>query len=180
MLSILNDTQQAIAETIIMNLNSKNALKYMEKVGHGISRATYFRQKKNLEEMKLERLEFFSKYGFEDQHIERIDNMETAKKLMWENYQQCVDPYKRVLILEKIVNIQPYLSAFYDSTAHVMLTAKKMRAFENLKSLPHAEETCQCGHVRISHMWVLGKTEDRYCNECRCKNYVQIQKSLTL
>lgn len=33
---------------------------------------------------ELERLYFMSKYGFEVQHLERIDNIENAKKFMWE------------------------------------------------------------------------------------------------
>jgi hypothetical protein len=175
MLSILNDTQKAIAETIIMNLDTKHALKYMSKVGHRISRPTYFRQKKKLEGMKLERLTFFSKYGFEEQHIERIDNLETVKKLMWENYEQCEDPYRKVLILEKIASIQPYLSEFYQSTIQVMLTTEKMNAYEKLKKLPSPQEVCKCGHKRTEHEWILGKFDNHRCDDCDCQNYDQLE-----
>jgi hypothetical protein len=56
MLSILTDTQQAIIETIRMRLDTKHALEFLKDAGIVISRATYFRQKKNVEKMKLRRL----------------------------------------------------------------------------------------------------------------------------
>lgn len=51
----------------------------------------------------------------------------SAKKFMWENYYQCTDPYKRVLILEKIVRIQPFLSAYYEATKDVMKESNLMK-----------------------------------------------------
>ena len=39
---------------------------------------------------------------------------------MWENYLDCKDPFKKVLILEKIANVQPLLSSYYDATRTVM------------------------------------------------------------
>jgi hypothetical protein len=129
MLSILNDTQQAVVETIRMNLSVKDALDYMKQVGYGVSRATYFRHKRKVERMKFERLYVMSKYGFEEQHLERIDNIEIAKKFMWENYYHCTDPYKKVLILEKIVNIQPYLSGYYEATEYAIKETQIMKQY---------------------------------------------------
>lgn len=129
MLSILSDTQQAIVETIRMRLNTVQALKYLEDVGFPISRATYFRQKRKIEGMKLKRLYHIAKIGFQDQHLERIDNCELVEKLMWENYANCKEPFKKVLILEKILHIQPYLSSYYEATTDVMKESDLMKNY---------------------------------------------------
>jgi hypothetical protein len=38
---------------------------------------------------------------------DRIDVLETVQHLIWDNYIEEKDPYKRTLILEKIVEFQP-------------------------------------------------------------------------
>lgn len=129
MISVLSDTQQAIVETIRMRLDTDQALKYLQDAGFPISRATYFRNKKKIETLKLKRLYQIAKYGFQDQHLERIDKCELIEKLMWENYEKCKDPFKKVLILEKVITIQPYLSAYYEATEHVMKESELLRQY---------------------------------------------------
>ncbi len=94
------------------------ALLYLKDVGHEMSEHTYFRKKKELEDMKLERLEFIAKH-FEDQHLHRLDKLELIENLMWENYHAEKNPSKKVKILESIVNTQPYLSSYYEVTKTV-------------------------------------------------------------
>lgn len=55
-----------------------------------------------------------------------------------------------------------------------------MRAYEKLKALPPSKEICICGHVRIKHEWILGKSENHRCYECDCKSYDQVGKNLYL
>lgn len=129
MISILSDTQQAIVETIRMKLETDQALKYLQDSGFSISRATYFRNKKKIESLKLKRLYQIAKYGFQDQHLERIDKCELIEKLMWENYEKCKDPFKKVLILEKAISIQPDLSAYYEATERVMKESDLMKTY---------------------------------------------------
>ena len=112
-----------------MRLDTIHALKYLQDVGITISRATYFRQKKKVEELKLRRLYHIAKIGFQDQHLERIDNCELIEKLMWENYNECKEPFKRVLILEKILGIQPYLSSYYEATTDVIKESDLMKNY---------------------------------------------------
>jgi hypothetical protein len=71
-----------------MRLHVPQALEYLKDAGHEMSRAKYFRLRKNVENMKLERMHYIAKY-FPDQHLERIDRCELIEKLMWENYHQC-------------------------------------------------------------------------------------------
>src|SRR5215203_7324657 len=120
MLSILSDTEKAVVETIRMRLSTEQALQSMKDNGFAISRATYFRHKKRLEEKKLERLYHMTNIGFEYQHLDRIDGLELIEKKMWEEYNKEKDHWKRVQILKYIVEIQPYLSSIYEATKLVI------------------------------------------------------------
>ncbi len=119
MLSILSDTEKAVVETIRMRLSTEHALQYMKDNGLSVSRATYFRHKKKLEEKKLERLYHMANLGFEYQHLDRIDGLELEKK-MWEEYNKEKVPWKRVQILKYIAEVQPYLSSIYDASKFVI------------------------------------------------------------
>jgi hypothetical protein len=116
MLSILSDTEKAVVETIRMRLSTEQALQYMKDNGFSVSRATYFRHKKKLEEKKLERLYHMATLGFEYQHLDRIDGLELIEKKMWEEYNKEKDLWKRVQILKYIAQVQPYLSSIYESS----------------------------------------------------------------
>src|SRR5215211_2288007 len=120
MLRILNDTEKAVVETIRMRLSTEQSLQYMKDNGFSISRATYFRHKKKLEEKKLERLYHMANLGFEYQCLDRIDDLELIEKKMWEEYNKEKDPWKRVQILKELVQIQPYLSSIYEATKFVI------------------------------------------------------------
>jgi hypothetical protein len=120
MLSLLNDTEKTVVETIRMRLSTEQALQYMKDNGFSVSRATYFRHKKKLEEKKLERLNYMANLGFEYQCLDRIDGLELIEKKMWEEYNKEKDPWKRVQILKELAQIQPFLASIYDSTKFVI------------------------------------------------------------
>jgi hypothetical protein len=120
MLSLLSDTEKAVVETIRMRLSTEQSLRYMKDNGFSVSRATYFRHKKKLEEKKLERLYHIANLGFEYQHLDRIEGLELIEKKMWEEYNKEKDPWKRVQILKTIVEIQPYLSSIYEAIKFVI------------------------------------------------------------
>ena len=116
MLSILSDSQKAVVDTITMKLKLPHALEYMQHVGHKMSERTYYRQKKQIEELKHDRMHFIAKVAYEEQHLERLDRMELVESLMWLDYHKEKDPLKRVKILTHIVNIQPFISSYYEAT----------------------------------------------------------------
>ena len=120
MLSILSDTQKAIVETVTMRLHLPQALEFLQDAGFKMSRRTYYRHKKKIEDMVLERMHHIAKIAYKEQHLERLDRLELAEKLMWDNYHLEEDPSKKVKILESIINIQPYVSGYYDSTRYVL------------------------------------------------------------
>ena len=123
--SILSDRQKAVIETIRMRLNEKQSLEYLKEIGFDIGPATYYREKNKLEKLKLKRLYHIAKIGFQDQHLDRIDNTELCLKLMWENYHLEQDPYKKFQMLKDIILVQPYLSAYYETTKLVMQQQKQ-------------------------------------------------------
>ena len=103
-----------------MRLSEQQSLEYLKEIGFPCSSATYYREKKKVEEMKLKRLYHIASIGFVDQHLDRIDNTELCLKLMWENYNKEQDPYKKFQMLKDIILVQPYLSSYYETTKLVM------------------------------------------------------------
>ncbi len=113
---ILTERERLVIECIRMRLNEKQSLEYLKDVGFPCSPATFYREKKKVEDMKLKRLYHIASIGFVDQHLDRIDNIELCLKLMWQNYNEERDPYKRNQMLKDIIMVQPYLSASYETT----------------------------------------------------------------
>lgn len=116
----LSDRQKIVIETMVMRLSTKESLLYLQDHGFPIKEATYFRDKSKLEKMKLQRLYLMAKIGFVDQHLDKIDKLECIEKEMWKKYRECNDPYKGIEILTQIANLQPFISAYYDSTRYVL------------------------------------------------------------
>jgi hypothetical protein len=81
--NILSDRSRAIVETIRLRLTEKQSLEYLNDAVFEIGPATFYREKRKVEELKLRRLYHIAQIGFQDQHIDRIDNTELALKLMW-------------------------------------------------------------------------------------------------
>lgn len=63
---------------------------------------------------------FIAKVAYEEQHLERVDRMELIENQMWINYWKEPDRFKKVKILVEIVNIQPYISSYYEATKNLV------------------------------------------------------------
>jgi hypothetical protein len=88
-----------------------------------MNRATYYRKKDKLKATTQKRLYEVAQKGFVLQHMQRIDQLEHIETEMWENYLALKgkgEAYKACLVLEKIANIQPLLSSYYEATKEVM------------------------------------------------------------
>jgi hypothetical protein len=120
MSAILSDTDKAVLETMRMRLTTDQALQYLKDNEFPMSRASYFRYKKKLEEKKLKRLYEIAKIGFQDQHLETIDQYEMGFKMMWQNVLRERDPYRQNVMIKDILLLKPYLSAYYESTKLVI------------------------------------------------------------
>ena len=118
----MNDTEELVLQTIRMRLKGKEAIAYLQAHGITISIQHYYKVKGQLEKDKLSRLHEIGKYGFVDQHLERIDNLELVQELLWKNYWKVHlgKPDVALRILREIREIQPYLSAYYEATKFVI------------------------------------------------------------
>ena len=119
---MLNDTEQLVLQTIRMRLKGKESLAYLKANGKEITLEHYYRVKGKLDGEKLKRLNEIGQYGFVDQHLERIDNLELIQELLWKNYWRVhlEKPDTAYRILKEIRELQPYLSAYYEATKHVI------------------------------------------------------------
>ena len=99
-----------------MHLTEQQSLTYLKEVGFQCSHATLYREKTKLEKMKLKRLYHIAQIGFQDQHLETIDQYEMGFKMMWQNVLRERDPYKQNSMIRDILLLKPYLSAYYEAT----------------------------------------------------------------
>lgn len=72
MMSILGDKERAVIDTITMRFHAPEALVYLENLGMKMAIATYYRYKKKVESLKLERMQFIADH-FQELHLEKID-----------------------------------------------------------------------------------------------------------
>jgi hypothetical protein len=120
-----------------MRLTEKQALAYLKEVGFEMSDTTWYREKNKVEKLKLKRLYHIAEIGFQDQHLDRIDNTELCLKLMWENYHLEQDPFKRFQMLKDIILVQPYLSAYYETTK--LIVEKQQQQQQNEITLNNSQ-----------------------------------------
>ena len=114
--NIISERQRAVIETMRMRLTEKQALAYLKEVGFEMSDTTWYREKNKLEKMKLKRLYHIAQIGFQDQHLETIDQYEMGFKMMWQNVLREQNPYRQNIMIKDILLLKPYLSAYYEAT----------------------------------------------------------------
>ena len=127
MRTALTERQKIVLETLYKQYTPSQAIDYLREQGFEASESTLRRDKNYIKKNSLVRLYQIAKVGFEDQHIKRIEKLEMIEREMWTNYNRIVDPYKRILSLERIANLQPIISAYYDSTRYVLEKSHKQQ-----------------------------------------------------
>ena len=115
-----NTVTPFIIECMAMNLHENEALEYLKDKGFKISHDTYYRYKRKIKNSRFERLSLIAKTQFIDQHLDRISNLELINKEMWVLYRNEKDNFKKAQILEKIAELQTYISPYYDASRYVM------------------------------------------------------------
>ncbi|MGA9744581.1 MAG: hypothetical protein WBQ16_08180 [Nitrososphaeraceae archaeon] len=116
----LSEYKRAVLTTMTMRLSRQEALAYLRGEGYPISNSTLGRIKSELKRNALGRMHQIAAYEFHEQHLNRIDTCELIAKLIWQEYLRERSPYRRVLILKEIKEIQPYLSSYYQTTKMVL------------------------------------------------------------
>ena len=123
----LTEYKRAVLTTITMRLTRKEAVAYLNAEGYPISNTTLGRIKSELKRNSLSRMHKVDAYEFHEQHLNRIDTCELICKLMWPKYGKETSPYRRVLILKEIKELQPYLSSYYEATKMVLESKNGMQ-----------------------------------------------------
>lgn len=149
---VLTERQKTVVECIRMRLTNTQALEYLTHNGFKMSQSTLTREKRYVESKKLERIFEIGMIGFEDQHIDRIDNLQVIEKLMWNNYHAQEDSFKRVIILEKLAALQPYVAKFYESTRYVIEKDPKIKSMWQAHLAHLAEKRQEALRLRAYEM----------------------------
>jgi len=122
----LNDSEILVMQTTVMKLNEQESLAWIR--SHQTSRQkpmeirTFYRIKGKLKSLTDTRKFDLQKQGLWEQHLERIDQLETILKFSWQNYHRTTEPMNKQRILESITAIQPLLSAYYGASQEVIET----------------------------------------------------------
>ena len=122
----LNDSEILVMQTTVMKLNEQESLAWIR--SHQTSRQkpmeirTFYRIKGKLKSLTDKRKFDLQKQGLWEQHLERIDQLETILKFSWQNYHRTTEPMNKQRILESITAIQPLLSAYYGASQEVIET----------------------------------------------------------
>ena len=132
MLSMLTEKEKAVVETITMRFHAPEALVYLKKAGMEMGLSTYYRYKRKVEDMKLERMQFIADH-FQELHLEKIDRLELIDRLMWQEYEKENQPYRRVKILETIANAQANVSSYYETSTIALEVSAKFNGHANNK-----------------------------------------------
>lgn len=110
-----------VIQVMAMDLHPWNKIQdYLKDKGFKISRQYYNKLKKEIKESRFDRLALIAKTQFVDQHLERIAVLETIQSELWSLYRNEPNNFKKSEILEKIANIQSYISSYYDSSQYIM------------------------------------------------------------
>jgi hypothetical protein len=136
MMSMLGDKERAVIDTITMRFHAHEALIYLENLGMKMGIATYYRYKKKVENMKLERIQFIADH-FQELHLEKIDRLELIDRLMWQEFEKETQPHRRVKILETIANAQANVSSYYETSTIALEVSAKFNGHASNKKNDH-------------------------------------------
>ncbi|MCJ8306937.1 MAG: hypothetical protein HRU07_07820 [Nitrosopumilus sp.] len=129
---VLNDLELCIVSAKSMRLSESESMQYLKDNGHEIDRATYYRRLGHISAESKERAFEIAKNFLED-HISTIDELQSIKKMMYQNYILEDDKFKKTMILVKITELFPFISAYREATKHIIEgVKKKVKSQDNL------------------------------------------------
>lgn len=112
---------QIITECMITQRTTLQTLQILEENGFKITDRTLRRDKNRIKKNNLKRLfELAKNYDFQNQHIEKLQKLEYLERGMFDDIQDCKDPFKRSKIREMIANLQPIMSSYMDYASYVV------------------------------------------------------------
>lgn len=113
---LYTDVEILVIQTMVMRLTTKEALAWLSAHGEEMGDSNYFKIKASINARSERRKFDLISNGLFEQHLERIDQLETILKLSWENYHRETVPFRKQKILESISTLQPLLSKYYEAS----------------------------------------------------------------
>jgi len=115
------ELEQLILRCIVMKFSEKESLAYIKTNYKARESTRYYEIKKSLSDRIIEEgYKITSKNGLFEQHMMRIQTLEAIEKEQWINYREEIKPFLKSAILERIQNLQVYLSSAYDYIIHII------------------------------------------------------------
>jgi hypothetical protein len=114
--------------------------RYLKKEGKKqIKERQFFRIKQYMKEHQFDRLFEIAKEGFVTQHLARIDDLELIKRKMWDMFYKLEknDPFRACQVLVWLMQVQPYLSQYYEASKYIMEKVRRAQDYE--KNNPGSE-----------------------------------------
>lgn len=99
-----------------------------------MQRTKYYEYRKNKIQNRVEFACKITSYGFLEQHIIRIENIEEIEREQWVNYHKEEEPLKKSKILERILNVQPFVTSAYDFTARIIEKQNRLKKNTEIKT----------------------------------------------
>lgn len=124
------ELRQYVLECMIFRYSEKESMEYIFKKGYNITDRTFRNIKKDIIQSRYKYFKELIDTGLIDQHIRAIESIHYVLREMWLNYEKCGDPYKKVEILTQIVNTQPFLSKYFETTKNVLIFKNKVSALQ--------------------------------------------------
>lgn len=115
----LNELETLCLRTKFIGLSQEKSLQYIEEKGHKISSPTYYRTLARISSETLKNLHTIAA-NFKEAFLEEMYEIDEIKKLMWEQFIECEDPIKKVSILNSIVALKPYKSAYLEASKRML------------------------------------------------------------
>jgi len=116
----INKVLPFVIELIVLDLNESESIKYLADRGFKVSARYLYKLKKKVKENRFSRLALIAKEQFQDQHIQRIENLEVIQKEYWRLYRLEKKVINKASILSKIADLQTYISSYYDASRYIL------------------------------------------------------------
>jgi len=131
---VLSDKQSLVLRTRLMRLPVAKALEVIKNHKYKMKRSAYFDNLKKIKAMRHNRLIHIAKSGMEDRHLLTLDTLEMCEAEYWINYNNEDSPLKKSIILDKIVQLQPWISSYVDESQDII--EKQMKSLKLAESTP--------------------------------------------
>lgn len=131
---LFSEVEYLVIRTKVMRMTVKDSLEYLRDEGFKVGRTQYYQILSQIDLISNQRKYDLMGKGLWQQHLQRIEQLETILDLSWVNFKTEVDPSKKQKILESIAVLQPMLSKYYEETQYTIEFDAKRLERNNLQS----------------------------------------------